>query len=56
MGEAIDEAKMKEFREKIIERYDREGHPYLTGSLLFHDGIITWSESATSWPGLLSFP
>ena len=44
-GEAIDEGKMTEYREKIIERYDREGHPYLTGSLLFHDGIITWSEA-----------
>jgi 3-methylcrotonyl-CoA carboxylase beta subunit len=36
---------MQEFREKMIERYDREGHPYVTGSLLFHDGIITWAES-----------
>ena len=44
-GEAIEEEKMKKFREEMIERYDREGHPYLTGSLLFHDGIITWAES-----------
>lgn len=44
-GEPIDEEKMKEFREKMIERYDRDGHPYVTGSLLFHDGIITWAEA-----------
>ena len=44
-GEEIDEAKMTEFRKKIIERYDRDGHPYVTGSLLFHDGIITWWEA-----------
>jgi 3-methylcrotonyl-CoA carboxylase beta subunit len=44
-GEQVDEEKMTEFREKMIERYDREGHPYLTGSLLFHDGIITWPEA-----------
>ena len=45
MKEQIDEVKMQEFRESIIERYEREGHPYFTGSLLYHDGIITWSES-----------
>jgi len=44
-GEEIDEAKMTEFRKKMIERYDRDGHPYVTGSLLFHDGIITWWEA-----------
>ncbi|MBM4236303.1 MAG: propionyl-CoA carboxylase, partial [Firmicutes bacterium] len=45
MGEKIDEDKMHEFREEIITRYEREGHPYFTGSLLYHDGIITWAES-----------
>lgn len=44
-GEAVDEENMIEFRDMIMERYDREGHPYLTGSLLFHDGIITWAEA-----------
>lgn len=44
-GEAIDEEKMTEFRNAMIERYDRDGHPYVTGSLLFHDGIITWPEA-----------
>ena len=28
----------------MIERYDAEGHPFLTGSILFHDGIVTFSE------------
>ena len=44
-GDAIDEEKMTEFRNQMIERYDRDGHPYVTGSLLFHDGIITWPEA-----------
>ena len=44
-GEEIDEATMTEFRNKMVERYDRDGHPYVTGSLLFHDGIITWPEA-----------
>ena len=44
-NETIDEEKMTEFRNKMIERYDRDGHPYVTGSLLFHDGIITWGEA-----------
>jgi len=44
-GEAVDEDKMTEFRESMVERYDRDGHPYVTGSLLFHDGIVTWEEA-----------
>ncbi len=43
--EEIEESKMAEFRQQMIERYDRDGHPYVTGSLLFHDGIITWPEA-----------
>jgi 3-methylcrotonyl-CoA carboxylase beta subunit len=26
-------------------RYDEEGHPFYTGSLLFHDGVIAFSEA-----------
>jgi 3-methylcrotonyl-CoA carboxylase beta subunit len=44
-GQEIDETAMKEFREKMMERYDKEGHPYVTGAHLFHDGIITWAEA-----------
>ena len=44
-GETVDEEKMTEFREAMVERYDRDGHPYVTGSLLFHDGIVTWPEA-----------
>ncbi len=44
-GEKVDEEEMAEFRKMMIERYDAEGHPFLTGSLLFHDGIITFSET-----------
>lgn len=44
-GEAIDEDIMTAFRQAMIERYNNEGHPYLTGSLLYHDGIITWAEA-----------
>lgn len=44
-GIEIDEAKADDFRRVMIERYDREGHPYVTGAHLFHDGIITWAEA-----------
>ena len=44
-GEEINEEKMTEFRESMVNRYDRDGHPFVTGSLLFHDGIITWPEA-----------
>jgi 3-methylcrotonyl-CoA carboxylase beta subunit len=43
-GKEIDEAEMAEFRKKMIERYDGEGHPYFTGARNFHDGIITHAE------------
>lgn len=43
-GETVDENKMAEFRKMMIERYDAEGHPFLTGSVLFHDGVITFGE------------
>jgi acetyl-CoA carboxylase carboxyltransferase component len=43
-GETVDEEQMAEFRKMMIERYDADGHPFLTGSLLFHDGVITFSE------------
>lgn len=43
-GEAVDEQEMAEFRKMMVERYDAEGHPFLTGSLLFHDGVITFKE------------
>jgi acetyl-CoA carboxylase carboxyltransferase component len=36
---------MAKFRQMMIDRYDAEGHPFLTGSLLFHDGVITYSET-----------
>lgn len=44
-GLEVDEAKITEFRQKMIDRYDKEGHPYVTGAHLFHDGIITWTEA-----------
>lgn len=44
-GVEVDEAKIAEFRQSMIERYDKEGHPYVTGAHLFHDGIITWGEA-----------
>jgi 3-methylcrotonyl-CoA carboxylase beta subunit len=43
-GEQVNEEEMAKFRQMMMERYDAEGHPFLTGSLLFHDGIITFSE------------
>ena len=44
-GGKIDEQEMAEFRQKMRERYDEEGHPFYTGSLLFHDGVIAFSEA-----------
>ena len=44
-GGAVDEAEMARFRQAMRERYDEEGHPFYTGSLLFHDGVIAFSEA-----------
>lgn len=44
-GSKVDEQEMAEFRQKMRERYDEEGHPFYTGSLLFHDGVIAFSEA-----------
>ncbi len=44
-GQTVDEQEMANFRKMMIDRYDAEGHPFLTGSLLFHDGIITFRET-----------
>jgi acetyl-CoA carboxylase carboxyltransferase component len=43
-GQPVDEADMAKFRQMMRDRYDAEGHPFLTGSLLFHDGAITFGE------------
>jgi len=44
-GQEVNEEEMAKFRQMMIERYDAEGHPFLTGSLLFHDGVIAYSEA-----------
>ncbi len=44
-NEPVNEKKMAKFRQQMIEKYNRDGHPYVTGSLLFHDGIVTWPEA-----------
>ena len=44
-GGAVDEAEMARFRQAMRERYDEEGHPFYTGSLLFHDGVIAFAEA-----------
>ena len=41
----VDEAEMAAFRQQMRSRYDEEGHPFYTGSLLFHDGVIAFSEA-----------
>ncbi len=43
-GQEINEEEMAAFRKKMIDRYDGEGHPYYTGALNFHDGVITHAE------------
>lgn len=43
-GQEINEEEMAEFRKKMTERYDAEGHPYFTGARNFHDGVIRHDE------------
>ena len=44
-GGAVNEEEMARFRQAMRDRYDEEGHPFYTGSLLFHDGVIAFSEA-----------
>ena len=44
-SEKIDEEGMAKFRQKMRDRYAEESHPFYTGSLLFHDGVIAFSEA-----------
>jgi acetyl-CoA carboxylase carboxyltransferase component len=44
-GGIVDEEEMIRFRQEMRDRYDEEGHPFYTGSLLFHDGVIAFSEA-----------
>ncbi|MGD0275456.1 MAG: carboxyl transferase domain-containing protein [Syntrophales bacterium] len=44
-GGAVNEEDMAKFRQMMIDRYNEEGHPFYTGSLLFHDGVIAFSEA-----------
>jgi len=43
-GQTVNEEEMTQWRDVIIERYDSEGHPFVTGTLLFHDGVVTFRE------------
>ena len=44
-GGSVNEEDMKKFRQMMRERYNSEGHPFYTGSLMFHDGVIAFSEA-----------
>jgi 3-methylcrotonyl-CoA carboxylase beta subunit len=44
-GGTVNEVEMAQFRQMMRDRYDSEGHPFYTGSLLFHDGVIAFSEA-----------
>ena len=44
-GGAVNEEEMARFRQEMRQRYDEEGHPFYTGSLLFHDGVIAFAEA-----------
>ncbi len=44
-GEKVDENDMTKFRQMMRDRYDSEGHPFYTGALNFHDGVVTFSEA-----------
>ena len=52
-GGTVNEEEMAQFRQMMRDRYDAEGHPFFTGSLLFHDGVIAFTEaSGKTRPGL----
>ena len=56
-GGDVNEEEMARFRREMRERYDEEGHPFYTGSLLFHDGVIAFSEARdTSRAGVRDRP
>jgi acetyl-CoA carboxylase carboxyltransferase component len=44
-GGAVNEEEMAQFRQMMRDRYDAEGHPFFTGSLIFHDGVVAFSEA-----------
>jgi 3-methylcrotonyl-CoA carboxylase beta subunit len=44
-GGAVNEEDMEKFRQMMRDRYGSEGHPFYTGSLMFHDGVIAFSEA-----------
>ena len=44
-GGAVNEEDMEKLRQMMRERYNSEGHPFYTGSLMFHDGVIAFSEA-----------
>jgi len=44
-GQPVNEEEMAKFRQMMRDRYDAEGHPFYTGSLLFHDGVVAFSEA-----------
>jgi acetyl-CoA carboxylase carboxyltransferase component len=44
-GQPVNEDEMTQFRQMMRDRYDSEGHPFYTGSLIFHDGVVAFSEA-----------
>ncbi len=44
-GGQVNEDEMTKFRQMMRDRYDAEGHPFYTGSLIFHDGVVAFSEA-----------
>jgi acetyl-CoA carboxylase carboxyltransferase component len=44
-GEQVDEEDMAKVRQMMRDRYEEQGHPFYTGSLNFHDGVIAFSEA-----------
>ncbi|MCX5827275.1 MAG: propionyl-CoA carboxylase [Deltaproteobacteria bacterium] len=44
-GLPVNEDEMTQFRQMMRDTYDAEGHPFYTGSLIFHDGVIAFSEA-----------
>lgn len=44
-GEPVNEDEMAKFRQMMRDRYDSEGHPFYTGALNFHDGVVAFNEA-----------
>jgi 3-methylcrotonyl-CoA carboxylase beta subunit len=44
-GEEMDERAAEEYKQKMIDKYDKEGHPFYTEARLYQDGTIPFRDT-----------